>query len=161
MFDISAAWGVPATVALALTLAAFAGTVIALVLLRRFRIDSRVIEAAERFESVDLTCREEICPERASNAQVRRRNRSRQTGHCRPAASLETHRRDLRYNHAVLRRRCNILHPLEPSGGGRGATCGETQAKPRCAHGDPRRLGMAGRLPAIVLAKPSDRFRDA
>jgi hypothetical protein len=55
LLDVSAAWGVPATAALALTLAAFAGTVIALVLLRRFRIDSRVIEAAERFESVDLT----------------------------------------------------------------------------------------------------------
>jgi len=55
LLDVSAAWGVPATAALALTLAAFAGTVVALVSLRRFRIDWRVIEAAERLESVDLT----------------------------------------------------------------------------------------------------------
>jgi hypothetical protein len=55
LLDVSAAWGVPAAAALALTLAAFAGVVIAITLLLRYRIDWRVIEAAERLEAVDLT----------------------------------------------------------------------------------------------------------
>jgi len=55
LLDVSAAWGVPAAAAFALTLVAFAGIVVALVSLRRFGIDWRVIEAAERLEAVDLT----------------------------------------------------------------------------------------------------------
>jgi hypothetical protein len=48
-------WSGLAVVALVLTLASFAATVLAVVTLWRLRRDSRVIEAAERFELVDLT----------------------------------------------------------------------------------------------------------
>jgi hypothetical protein len=55
LLDVSAAWGVPTVAASALSLAALAGTIIAVASLRRFRIDWQVIEAAERHQAVDLT----------------------------------------------------------------------------------------------------------
>jgi hypothetical protein len=55
LLDFSVAWGIWAAVAIALTLAATAGTVIAVSKVWRFRTDSRVIAAAERFEAVNLT----------------------------------------------------------------------------------------------------------
>jgi uncharacterized membrane protein len=53
--DFSVAWTIWAAVAILLTLAATAGTVIAVAKLWRFRTDSRVIAAAERLEAVNLT----------------------------------------------------------------------------------------------------------
>jgi hypothetical protein len=55
LLDFSVAWGIWAAVAIALTLAAAAGTVVAVSRLWRFRRDSLVIAAAERFEAVNLT----------------------------------------------------------------------------------------------------------
>jgi hypothetical protein len=53
--DISAAWTVLAGLAVALTLASAAGTILAAARLWRLWADHRVIEAAERFEAVNLT----------------------------------------------------------------------------------------------------------
>jgi hypothetical protein len=55
LLEISAPWAVLAGVAVALTVAAIAGTVISIWRLWRLRADYRVVEAAERFEMVDLT----------------------------------------------------------------------------------------------------------
>jgi hypothetical protein len=55
LLDFSVAWGIWAAVAIALTLAAASGTIIGISRLWRFRTDSLVIAAAERFEAVNLT----------------------------------------------------------------------------------------------------------
>jgi hypothetical protein len=55
LHDVSAAWSVLTGVSIALTLAATAGVLLAVASLWRLRRDYRVIEAAERFEAVNLS----------------------------------------------------------------------------------------------------------